>query len=882
MRTLINHANPSERDSSNNTKKAKGQISKLLVRKLVTEVLILLAFCGFTSILTWPYVSRLRDAVVDVGDPYLIAWILWWDYHQTFTDPINLFHANTFYPLRYTLAFSEHSYGISVLFFPLYALGLRPLTVHAVALFMGFAASGYGAFRLGRTLTGSSAVGWVSGIIFAFIPYRFNMMSQVAYLFSPWIPLVFESLVLFVRQRTKRRAVWLGFAFFMSGISTISWFTFTLIPFAIYAAILLTRYDAWRDRFFWRRSFMAILIASLALLPFMIPYAIVSRMYGFVRTIDDIKQNSASPIHWLSVERRNKLWSGMGDSFEEGWKFKLFPGLLPLMFSLFALLWEKITPPRVKERDEQFRKWLPLLDVSILLLFPVTLLALGFDHSPRFYGVFDYLTSERVLTVLTIVSLIRLCVAYPLFLNPGRANLVETIRSQSHSDAYWLGLVLTIIGFCFSLGWNFFFFRICYELIPIFRSMRVVSRGAMLAYLGLALLSGLGVKLVARKIRSRYPSIKEKSVFVVACVLLLLEFNAAPLAFVRGESFPDSVTLKLKETPMRGGIVHLPVGGMFNYRYMLRAADHKKPLIVGTSGFNSQIESSIEQLTAKGPISDDLMTLLESVPTSYLVVANKSITDDRVPDYQAFLARALNNDRLRFINRFDGKDDLYAVVKTEPGVTGTRPTNLPGTDWSMTINKDPISLLREPLAVAQRLYRLHFANSGTIPRRKEFMEDLNKISRGVIAGDVTQEQQFNAKFKEFAEAWTKREPFSNGLGQLDNAQYVDRLITNAGISIDMATRQDWSTGLADGRETRGGLLLKIVDDPRFVQKEMNTSFVTLHYFAYLRRNPDDPPDGDLRGLNFWVDDLNRNRDPSKFARAFKETGEYLRLQEGRK
>jgi hypothetical protein len=93
----------------------------------------------------------------------------------------------------------------------------------------------------------------------------------------------------------------------------------------------------------------------------------------------------------------------------------------------------------VKERDEQFRKWLPLLDVLILLLFPVTLLALGFDHSPRFYGVFDYLTSERVLTVLTIVSLIRLCVAYPLFLNPGRANLVETIRSQSHSDAYWLG-----------------------------------------------------------------------------------------------------------------------------------------------------------------------------------------------------------------------------------------------------------------------------------------------------------------------------------------------------------------------------------------------------------------------------------------------------------
>ena len=333
---------------------------------------------------------------------------------------------------------------------------------------------------------------------------------------------------------------------------------------------------------------------------------------------------------------------------------------------------------------------------------------------------------------------------------------------------------------------------------------------------------------------------------------------------------------------MRGGIVHLPVGGMFNYRYMLRAADHKKPLVVGTSGFNSQIESNIEQFTAKGPISDDLMTLLESVPTSYLVVSSKSITEDRVPDYQAFLTRALSTGRLRFINRFDGQDDLYAVVKTEPEVTGTLPTDSAVRDWSMTINQNPVSLLTDPLAFAQRLYRLQLATSGSMPRYIEFMRDFGEISRGVIVGEVSQEQQFNTRFKEFAEAWTQREGFKSGLGQLDNTQYVDRLIENAGISIDAATRQAWSSELSEGRETRGGLLLRIVDDPRFVQKEMDTSFVALHYFAYLRRNPDDPPDGDLRGFNFWLGDLNRNRDPAKFARAFKETGEYLRLQESSK
>ena len=53
---------------------------RLLHLPVVRELLIVLTFCGFTSVLTWPYITRLRDVVVDTGDPYLIAWILWWDY----------------------------------------------------------------------------------------------------------------------------------------------------------------------------------------------------------------------------------------------------------------------------------------------------------------------------------------------------------------------------------------------------------------------------------------------------------------------------------------------------------------------------------------------------------------------------------------------------------------------------------------------------------------------------------------------------------------------------------------------------------------------------------------------------------------------------------
>lgn len=857
----------------------KTDLTRRIPISWLREILILLAFCFFTAVLTWPYVTRLRDAVVDKGDPYLVAWILWWDYHQTFTDPLHLFDANVFYPLKYSLAFSEHHYGIALLFFPLHFIGLRPLTVQTVALFFAFALTGYAAFRLGRTLTGSTAVGWVTGIIFAFVPYRFNLMSQVTYVFSPWMPLVFEALVLFTRQRTKKRAAWLGFAFFMNGLSTITWFTFTLIPFALFAAILLTRYQLWRERDFWLRSGVALLAAAVALLPFMVPYVLASRLYGFKRTIDEIKDNSAMPGHWLSVERRNKLWNRMGEGIHEGWKFKLFPGLLPILFSLAALVLggERVQPRQSQPEtglNSSLASWLPRLDALIVTLFALSVLAVGLDHSDAFNNLFGYLTSERMLAALTIAIMARLCIAYPSFLNPRRANLLETLRSPHRSDAFWLGSILVVLGFCFSLGWNFFFYRIVYQLLPVFKSMRVVTRGAMLAYLGLAILSGIGVRYLAARISARYPRLQAKHVFIVACVLLLVEFNSAPLEFMRGDPFPDAVTLRLKETPMRGGIVHLPAGGDNNYLYMLRAADHQKPLIVGTSGFNSPIEDRIENLTRGGAIRDELMTLLESVPTSYLVIANDRIVPQRVPEYHAFLYRQVSSGRLRFINRF-GRDDLYAVVKNEPQAMSEAaiPFDYEIRDWSGHIAGNPVVLLDQSLNLSQRLYRLHLVTSGSMPRYEAFKRDAEEIGRGVMVGSEGQEEQLTANFQAFVDRWTRRESFITAFGMLDDTQFVERLIGNAGLSVAPQERQGLVDQLAQGQETRAGMLLKIVDHPRLIEKEHNRVLVTLHYFAYLRRNPDDPPDRDLRGFNFWLSDVERHG-PGKLSAAFKEAWEY--------
>jgi hypothetical protein len=844
----------------------------------VRELSVVVVFCLLTAALTWPYVTRLRDAVVDSGDPYLISWIMWWDYHQTFRDPLNLFQSNTFYPLKYTLAFSEHCYGLAMLLFPLFALGLRPLTVHAVAEFFAFALSGYGAYRLGRTLTGSGGVAWVVGIVFAFVPFHFHLMSQAMYLFAAWIPLTFEALVLFARRPSRGRAAWLGASFFMLGLTTISWFALALVPLGLATALLATRHGLWRERDFWRRGAAAVGVASLALAPFMYPYYLVSKLYNFKRSIQEVKDNSAWPIHWLSVERRNKLWSGMGSTLPQGERHKLFPGLLPLLFSLAALL--LVEPLQVRARaaepSEAARRWVRRLDVIALVALALAIPAAGLDETDRFWGLFGYVTSARAWALLTAAVLARACLAYPSFLRAAHANLVETLKSGRRCDAFWLGVMLTVVGFCYSLGWNFFFYRICYDLLPIFRSMRVPTRGAMFAYLGLSLLAGLGVRALAGAVTARRPRVRPWAVYAAACVLLLAELNGAPLEFMRGAVYPDAVTLRLKETEMRGGVVVLPTGPDYNHAYILRAADHQKPLIVGTSGFNSPQSDEIQQWTAAGTIPLGLMNLFEQIPASYVVVKNESIPPERRTNYATFLSRAVAVGRLRFVNRFDNRDDLYAVVKTEPDARAeaSPPAELELRDWASMLDEDTVNLLGQYADWSRALYRLHFVAGGRMPRYEEFMRDARSLGRGLIPGTEEAQRDFDGRLASLAREWERRPEFQALFGEADDARFAARLYENAGVEVDPSVRAALASALSSRAETRAGALLKAAADPRLEQRERNRALLLLHYFAFLRRNPDDPPDHSLEGFDFWLSNLERTNDADKLALAFRDSIEY--------
>ena len=155
------------------------------------------------------------------------------------------------------------------------------------------------------------------------------------------------------------------------------------------------------------------------------------------------------------------------------------------------------------------------------------------------------------------------------------------------------------------------------------------------------------------------------------------------------------------------------------------------------------------------------------------------------------------------------------------------------------------------------VYRLYEASFDRQPRFAEFLAGTQEIGRGVVVSAPGWEALIEANRVAFVNNWVARADFRAVYDPLTNAQYVDRLYANAGVTPSQAERDGLVAGLGAGTETRATVLRKVVEHAQLRQLEFNRAFVLMQYFGYLRRNPDDLPDHDLSGYNFWLGKLNQ-------------------------
>jgi hypothetical protein len=129
----------------------------------------------------------------------------------------------------------------------------------------------------------------------------------------------------------------------------------------------------------------------------------------------------------------------------------------------------------------------------------------------------------------------------------------------------------------------------------------------------------------------------------------------------------------------------------------------------------------------------------------------------------------------------------------------------------------------------------------------------------------------------YAQEWVNRPRFLSEYPlSMSNDAFVDKLYQTAQIS-DPTTRNAMVSGLNNGTETRATVVKKIAESSAVANSPQffNGAYVLMQYFGYLRRNPDDAPDGNLSGYNFWLGQLNSGTKTTfDMVDAFISSGEY--------
>jgi hypothetical protein len=159
------------------------------------------------------------------------------------------------------------------------------------------------------------------------------------------------------------------------------------------------------------------------------------------------------------------------------------------------------------------------------------------------------------------------------------------------------------------------------------------------------------------------------------------------------------------------------------------------------------------------------------------------------------------------------------------------------------------------------VYLLHQAAfaSGERLGSARFLADAGEVRRGIVVGAQGWEEQLAANKQAFALAFVQRPEFTAAYpASLTPAQFVDGLNANAGGSLSQAERDARVAELtADNTAAgRASVLLKLTDDAEFRRREFNKAFVLMQYFGYLRRAPNESPDSNFDGYNFWLGKLN--------------------------
>jgi hypothetical protein len=186
-----------------------------------------------------------------------------------------------------------------------------------------------------------------------------------------------------------------------------------------------------------------------------------------------------------------------------------------------------------------------------------------------------------------------------------------------------------------------------------------------------------------------------------------------------------------------------------------------------------------------------------------------------------------------------------------------------------------------------RTYKTAFGNLTNPPGApvpivlSDFLRDTQRIGQGVQVNVGNWQAQLEANKQAYMLAFVQRSDFlSQYPNSMSASDFVTQLNIRAGnvLSPSEQTTLINTLGATPSDVTKRSQVLRAVaEDNDLKTAEFNKAFVLMQYFGYLRRNPNDFPDTDFSGFNFWLNKLNTfggNYVAAEMVKSFLVAGEY--------
>ena len=164
-------------------------------------------------------------------------------------------------------------------------------------------------------------------------------------------------------------------------------------------------------------------------------------------------------------------------------------------------------------------------------------------------------------------------------------------------------------------------------------------------------------------------------------------------------------------------------------------------------------------------------------------------------------------------------------------------------------------------------YRTHKVSFGNLPGApvpvtfNNFLKDTQQLSRGVQVGIGDWQTQLENNKQAYDLEFVQRPQFINAFPiGLSATAFVTQLNANAGNVLSAARQTELVNllGATPGDPAKRAQVLRLVsEDATLRTAEFNNAFVLMQYFGYLRRNPNDAPNTDFSGYDFWLTKLNQ-------------------------